>query len=220
MHKITIIKINLFFLLSFLSLLVYGQEKRMYDRVRLIGVVMEQSNLNVLSDVQCRTRDRAVLSNSSGRFFIDVHPGDTITFSYVGYRSFEHIVPDTLFRAEYAIGVFLSHDTILLPEVVVLERTGTTKHAYYQNARRNMSGVGAAALAPKAMDAAMNQKMGIEEFATSIAMKGHVKVGLEVGTQSWNTFQLLKQRNKALKECENLSDLEINLLKKLYNKEK
>lgn len=216
------LRINLFILFSVLCFFLtgYGQEKRIRKNVRLVGIVVDQSGLKPMQDVVCRSGLLVALTDHTGRFFMDLHPGDSVVFSYVGYRNYHTLLPDTLYSDEYAVGVFLTKDTIQLAEVIIIERPSMSQKSYLQNARRNMQGVGYSALNPKEMDASMNQRMGIEEFAKDIEMKGHVKVGFGVGTQSISAYEMLKLKNKMKSERESLSNLEIDLLKRLYNKEK
>ncbi|MGL5682428.1 MAG: carboxypeptidase-like regulatory domain-containing protein [Marinifilaceae bacterium] len=197
-----------------------GQQITVPDSVSLIGVIFDKETLSPLSQVSCYYGEQVVASDNKGRFYLRVHKHDTISFTHIGYSKSQYIIPDSLRNNEYTIGIFLSQDTILLAEVVVMERYLPKNSELLQNARNNMRGVTYSAFFPKEMDANMNQRMGIEQFATSIEMKGHVKVGLSVGTHSVAAYQLLRLKNKLEGEQFKLSEMEIDVLKRLYNKEK
>ena len=70
------------------------------------------------------------------------------------------------------------------------------------------------------MDADMNQKMVINEYARSVEMKGHVDVRLGVGTESLDAYRWLRAQKRVREKKEWLNPGEIDLLKKLYYLEK
>ncbi|WP_255080838.1 carboxypeptidase-like regulatory domain-containing protein [Lacihabitans sp. CCS-44] len=61
---------------------------------------------------------RGVFTNSKGYFIIDVFPGDSILFSYLGFRKQFHIIPKNV-GLDYSAVVELSIDAKMLKEVKV-----------------------------------------------------------------------------------------------------
>jgi hypothetical protein len=90
-----------------------------------------------------------VITNVSGQFKIPVNIGDTLTATYIGYKSVEYIIPDTLPKNEYVIGFFLNINPYQLGEVVIYPRytveelkrqmvTAIPLSVDEQNARQNL----------------------------------------------------------------------------------
>ncbi|MGM9511026.1 carboxypeptidase-like regulatory domain-containing protein [Larkinella sp. GY13] len=62
---------------------------------------------------------RGVLSNSIGYFAIPVLPGDSIVFSYLGFKKQYHIIPRRLTEQSYSAVVAMQEDVQMLTEVKV-----------------------------------------------------------------------------------------------------
>jgi hypothetical protein len=62
---------------------------------------------------------KGVLSSVNGYFALPVYPGDSIIFSYVGYKTQYHIIPRRLTEQTYSAVVALQEDVKLLSEVKV-----------------------------------------------------------------------------------------------------
>lgn len=216
------IKISIFFfLLCSLPCFLKGQRIVQADSIAFSGVVINAETTNPLPDVTCRYGQSATITDLSGRFHIYTVPGDTVRFTYIGFKPYTIIIPDTLFDKEYMLGIFMSPDTVHLSEAIILQRYGEIKRQNRVNLRNNMAGVLKGAYAPQdKMDADMNQRMVINEFARSIEMKGHVDVGLGVGISSFETLGNLKLQKKIEGQKIYLESGEIDLLKKLYYLEK
>lgn len=216
-------RISLFlFLFTLWGAGLYAQSPVGVDSVFFSGVVLDASNVRPLESVTCRYGNLGTLTNSKGQFIIRVSQGDTITFTYVGFKPYCLVIPDSLRDPEYIMGVFMSPDTVRLSEVLILRRFIDTKRQQLISLKNNMSGVLSRAYAPvEEMDAEMNQRMNIDQFARTIEMKGHVDVGLGVGTQSVDALNLLRLRKK-MNEKDRiwLNYEEIDLLRNLYYLEK
>lgn len=50
---------------------------------------------------------------------IAVQKLDTLVFRYIGFKSAEYVVPDSLYTDRYTIFQILTRDEILLPQTVV-----------------------------------------------------------------------------------------------------
>lgn len=100
-----------------------GGEKTIVDTsmIQLSGVVITESGLEPLPfttvfDISSR---RGVITDYYGYFSFVVFPGDTLMFSFYGYKSSSYIVPDTLTENNYNIIHIMQEDTVNLPEVTV-----------------------------------------------------------------------------------------------------
>ncbi|MFZ5939709.1 MAG: hypothetical protein ACOYXB_03965 [Bacteroidota bacterium] len=60
---------------------------------------------------------RGTTADPRGIFSFIVGPGDTVMFSYMGYKPTIHIIPDTLDVQQYPADIFLVSDTFQLAEV-------------------------------------------------------------------------------------------------------
>ncbi|MEQ9186706.1 MAG: carboxypeptidase-like regulatory domain-containing protein [Cryomorphaceae bacterium] len=105
-------------LLVFCSFLGRGQDDPSEGLLQLSGVVVSGDSLTPVpfSSVIIRGSSRGTICDYYGFFSLVVRETDTITFSSVGYRNVDFIVPDTLQSKRYSIIQLLQKDTITLPE--------------------------------------------------------------------------------------------------------
>ncbi len=89
--------------------------------IQLSGVVVSEDNLDQLAytTVFNKTIRRGVIADYYGYFSMVTHPGDTLFFSYYGYKTSSFIVPDTLKDNRYSIIHMMQKDTLNLPQVDV-----------------------------------------------------------------------------------------------------
>ncbi len=90
------------------------------DTISFKGVVFNENNEPMPNAHILINERKGTLTSPEGFFNFRVNASDSITFSYLGYKSFNFVVPDTLTRIGYVAGIFLKRDTLSLPEVVVL----------------------------------------------------------------------------------------------------
>lgn len=96
----------------------FAQGEKKY--VTFSGFVIDGSNDEPLPGAYV-INDRAgrgVFTNAKGYFIIEVFPGDSILFSYLGFRKQFHIIPKSV-GLDYSAVVELSIDAKLLKEVKV-----------------------------------------------------------------------------------------------------
>lgn len=142
---------GLTFAFSFLvSFELSGQSDRQ-SLVKISGVVFESDSLIPLPNAhfQILHKNIAGMTNPSGRFEVLILSGDTLKFTFVGYKDSYYKVVDTLNVGEYVIGVFLTRDTIQIQEVVVYPRRKdlrqdflgikTEQNLQLDNAKRNIN---------------------------------------------------------------------------------
>lgn len=216
-------KINfiVLFFIFFYQLLV-AQRVVVSDSVVFSGVVFDSEDSQILPNVTCRYGEgKATISDPMGGFVLKIGRRDTVRFTFVGYKPCTVVMSDTLLEDRYMMGVFLSPDTIQLSEVLILRHWGEVQKQNLINARNNMTGILKQAYAPvDYMDAGMNQRMILNEYARSVEMKGHVNIGVGVGTQSVDAYKMFRIKRRVKNQKEWLNPNEIDLLKKLYYLEK
>jgi hypothetical protein len=112
--------------LVFMGVSVFGQEKPVdsTDQTKLIqlsGVVISDDDLEQLAftTIFDKTLRRGVITDFYGYFSMVTHPGDTLFFSYYGYKTSSYIVPDTLEENRYSIIHIMQKDTLNLPQIDV-----------------------------------------------------------------------------------------------------
>lgn len=113
-------------LLSFVfTAIVSAQEERLQtidsSLIQLSGVVVESETVEPMpyTTVFDKTQRHGVIADYYGYFSLVVLPGDTLYFSYYGYKTSTFIVPDTLEDNRYSIIHMMSKDTLNLPAVEV-----------------------------------------------------------------------------------------------------
>jgi hypothetical protein len=106
----------------FVSFFCSAQEKRSDDKlIQLSGVVVSNDSLEQMpfTTIFDRASKRGTIADYYGFFSMVVFPGDTLMFSYYGYKTSSFIVPDTLTDNRYSIIHMMYKDTINLPTVTV-----------------------------------------------------------------------------------------------------
>ncbi|MCB9319851.1 MAG: carboxypeptidase-like regulatory domain-containing protein [Lewinellaceae bacterium] len=64
--------------------------------------------------------NRGTFTNEVGFYSLPVQPGETVDFSFLGYKSVRYTIPDTIQQDYIFYYLNLLHDTLNLPEIVVL----------------------------------------------------------------------------------------------------
>ncbi len=102
--------------LGFQTVLAQGEKKY----VTFSGFVIDGTNDEPLvgAYVVNHRAGRGVFTNARGYFILDVFPGDSLLFSYLGFKKQFHIIPRTV-GLSYAAVVELSLDAKMLKEVRV-----------------------------------------------------------------------------------------------------
>ncbi len=104
-----------------LSVLSFGQ-KQASDSAKLVqlsGVIVSADSLEQMpfATVFDRQTRKGTIGDYYGFFSLVVYPGDTLIFSYYGYKTSSFIVPDTLKDDRYSIIHMMYADTLELPQV-------------------------------------------------------------------------------------------------------
>lgn len=108
-------------IIGFGSASLVAQKNDTVQLIQLSGVAVAADSLNQLpfATVFDRASRRGTVADYYGYFSLVVFPGDTLMFSYYGYKTSAFIVPDTLTENRYSIIHLMHKDTINLPAVTV-----------------------------------------------------------------------------------------------------
>jgi len=109
---------SLLFVLLLLPFVMNGQEVEKEDLVQFSGMIrnLQHRPLPYVNIVDLSTR-KGTTADPRGLFSFIVYPGDTVMFSFMGYKPTIHIIPDSLLGQQYPADIFLVSDTFQLTEV-------------------------------------------------------------------------------------------------------
>lgn len=102
--------------------LCFGQFDKLKDSiVQLSGIVMTADSLKALqgATVTIKKDHRATITNEMGVFNITASKGDTILFTFVGFKSQEVLVPFNIPGNEYTIIKTMTTDTQYLAVTII-----------------------------------------------------------------------------------------------------
>ncbi|MHC1733981.1 MAG: hypothetical protein AB9888_18365 [Bacteroidales bacterium] len=92
------------------------------------GVIFDAASSQPLPDAHYKIKGRtAGAADGRGMFSLYARWHDTITFTCIGYREYSMTVQDTLRAREYTAGIYLTSDTTMIPEVIVIPRLGNIR---------------------------------------------------------------------------------------------
>lgn len=111
-------------ILIFGSSFLQAQEEKLDSTlVQFSGMVLDGSDDNLFpipfANILIRDEARGTFSDFNGFFSVVAKKGSKITFSAVGYRDVDFMIPDSLEDNRYSVVQLMSQDTINLPETVV-----------------------------------------------------------------------------------------------------
>jgi len=114
-------KYYLLYICIFIGSISWSQNQDTVKLIQLSGVVITSDSLEQMpfTTVFDRASNRGTIADYYGYFSMVVFPGDTLMFSYYGYKTSSFIVPDTLTENRYSIIHMMYKDTIDLPAVTV-----------------------------------------------------------------------------------------------------
>ncbi|HLU87781.1 MAG TPA: carboxypeptidase-like regulatory domain-containing protein [Taishania sp.] len=204
-HKIII----LFIISLFLGLTTNAQseaDSTIFDNsdslklIQLSGVIISDNDLNALpyATVFDKNAMRGVMSDYYGYFSFVTHPGDTLYFSYYGYKTSTFIVPDTLTENRYSIIHVMLKDTVNLPEVTVYPWPSREEFARafvemnvtddaVRRAQRELSGESLAFIAARVQtDASLSQAYARNQMYTQIYSRGQIPGNNILNPYAWS----------------------------------
>jgi hypothetical protein len=117
-------RISVFFILSvFLIQSGFCQEKETGSRILFHGIMMDASSLTPISNSQILINNSLTsVTGTNGTFSLYVNRKDTVLFKHLGYKPTSMFVSDTLAGLEYAAGIYMQSDTLMIGEVVIVPR--------------------------------------------------------------------------------------------------
>ena len=142
-----------FILFSTLLLLSSGfSQQPGSNRIRILfqGLVMDESTFAPLANTQIMiNRAFSSVSSSNGTFAFYVNRNDTVLFKRLGYKPATMYISDTLAGGDFMAGIYMSSDTLLIGEVVIIPKfknlkseilnTRSKTPANFDNARYNVA---------------------------------------------------------------------------------
>lgn len=181
-----------------ISNVTFGQEKDSV-LIQLSGVVIAENTLEPApyTTVYDRTQRRGVISDYYGFFSLVTKPGDTLYFSYYGYKTSSFIVPDTLTDNRYSIIHMLESDTLQLPEVEVYPWPSREEFARaflemdpyddaLRRAQRQLSGESLAFIAARVeTDAGLSYAYTRNQMNTALYTKGQIPGNNLLNPYAW-----------------------------------
>ncbi|MBI1836690.1 MAG: carboxypeptidase-like regulatory domain-containing protein [Flavobacteriia bacterium] len=193
------------FLLSNIIVKAQNKDSILIDTNKLIqlsGVVVSENELEQLSytTVYDKTLKRGVLSDYYGYFTLVTYPGDTLIFSFYGYKKSSFIVPDTLKDNRYSIIHMLQKDTINLPQVDIYPWPSRDDFARYfvnmkpyddafRKAQKVLSGESLAFAAAKLdNDASLASGYAANQYYTKIYSNGQLPANNLLNPYAWSKF--------------------------------
>lgn len=156
------------------------------DTIKFSGVVLASDSLKALPNVHILTQKHTgTITNNQGAFALYVNKSDTLTFSYIGFKPYIYVVPDTLKINNFIAGIILNSDTIALSEVIVLPWMNKTQFKqsfisnqpdqYTINATRNLNLAGYTAKTSRqnwSPDEIINQQL--KNYSQSVEYRGMI----------------------------------------------
>lgn len=167
--------------------------------IQLSGVVVSSESVEPLpyTTIFDKTRRRGVIADYYGYFSMVVLPGDTLYFSYYGYKTSTYIVPDTLKEDRYSMIHIMQVDTLNLPAVTVypwpsredFTRAFLEMKPYddaLRRAQRQLSGESLAFVAARLEgDASLSYAYARNQYYTQLYTNGQLPVNNLLNPYSW-----------------------------------
>lgn len=167
--------------------------------IQLSGVVVSEEELAPMPYITVFDKSirKGVFADYYGFFSMVSFPGDTICFSYFGYKTSTYIVPDTLKDNRYSIIHMLQRDTVNLPEVTVYPWPSRDEFANYfvnmkpyddamRRAQKELSGESLAFIAARLdSDASLSYGYAQNQRYTKLYTNGQLPVNNLLNPYSW-----------------------------------
>ncbi|MFB6343268.1 hypothetical protein ACE1ET_16195 [Saccharicrinis sp. FJH62] len=181
------------------------------DSLTFTGTVFDRVTLETLDDAVYFKGHHTYGLQPGGKFRVKAAVGDTIIFSYLGYKDLIVTLDDSLANNDYLMGVYLSPVATMLSEVVIVPRyysldvlvaIDPVKQAKEQAyAERNLKMSAYQGLLPATkMDNEMNQKMTIEKHRMDVEYKQMLSPNQMVGVNFFTVVPETKEYLAGLRE--------------------
>ncbi len=119
MYSIRLIVILLLFFSS--GKILFAQEDSKEDLVQFSGIVVTADSIKPVpyANIMIEGTWRGTIADFYGYFSFVARVNDTISFSAMGYKKSEFIIPDTITGNRYSLIQVMSNDTITLAQTVI-----------------------------------------------------------------------------------------------------
>lgn len=205
------------------------------DSIRISGVVFDRDSLYTLPFSQFDLHSKKYSSNKEGQFSFWAHQGEIIKFSHLGFKDTYIQITDSLAHNNYMLGVFLTRDTFLISEIIVVPRYENiaaqartmplliTPDQAYANNNVKSSINQALSQPPKKMDNEMNQNMVLQEQRWGTVYKTQIPPDKTLGISSENLGAMslfITPQKEKLKTTlpQPLNRYELDLILRIYEK--
>lgn len=120
LKSIKLFLIGILFISSFATLETQAQTKN-DSLLQFSGVLLTRDSLEAVpfASVLIKGTQRGTMSDYFGYYSFVAERGDTIQFSYVGFKDALFVIPDSLNRKNYSLIQMMDVDTIILQEAVI-----------------------------------------------------------------------------------------------------
>lgn len=101
--------------------------------IQFSGLVLTADSLMALPyvNIYIPGTTRGTVSDLNGFFSFVAHKGDTVTFSFLGYKTSKFVIPDTLKGFKYSLVKLMTSDTFYLDEAVIRPLPSREMFDYY-----------------------------------------------------------------------------------------
>ncbi len=112
---------NTFFLICVFQIISCNLYAQKAELIQVKGIVVNKKLETIpFTTILVKNKNFGTISDENGKFDFFTEKGDTIQFSCVGYKKSKFLVPTVSNYRIYYFLAMLQHDTILLPEVIII----------------------------------------------------------------------------------------------------
>jgi len=169
--------------------------------VQLTGIVVNDSLERLpFTAVYDKTTKRGVIADYYGYFALVVHPGDTVQFSYIGFKKKTYVIPEPDSTNELSIVSALESDTIYTKAVTVYPWPSKEEFAEaFVSLKINNDAINRAKerLSPQEMafvygdlssDASLSYKTQSQQYLNQIYYRGQQAPNNLLNPVAWSNF--------------------------------
>lgn len=92
------------------------------------GIVLDSDTRQPIYGAHYIIGNRAAgATDSKGLLSFYAHSRDTVRFTFIGYKDALLIISDTLLAKEYTVGIFMTADTLMMADVIILPKMGNIR---------------------------------------------------------------------------------------------
>jgi hypothetical protein len=91
------------------------------DIIQITGITMTADSLRAIPDVavEIKSKQRGTYSTGVGVFSLACSKGDTLTFSHIGYKTKQYVIPHDIEGRFFNVVQLMVQDTFYLPETII-----------------------------------------------------------------------------------------------------